>query len=207
MFPSFIFWSSVHACISVKDNSIRSAINTEHCKHTQIASSKQPPRQFHHAGNKSKPMYGFTYYDLPCECKRHQLVTNLGVSKGLSWDASHRRTASHSRRSIFNAVASRRRPANFIWSEWRIRARLRDYNRRYRELKQERDVKRWNSTTVRDSPSPADVLVNLWEIFRSSPALRSSLLRSRPVAFGSAVRSRQMEIWSASLSRFFTSDG
>lgn len=44
-----------------------------------------------------------------------------------SGDASRRCVLSLVR-AIFSASASRCRPANFIWSEWRIRALLRDYS-------------------------------------------------------------------------------
>lgn len=61
------------------------------------------------------------------------------------------------------------------------------------------------SAKLRDLPRSADVLVHEWEIIRSSPSARSSLLHSHPAAFlFSSERPCKMEIWSAPLSQFLT---
>lgn len=59
-----------------------------------------------------------------------------------SGDSSRRCVASLDR-AIFSDSSSRCRPANFIWSEWRICALLRDYLMRYHELRQVQNFKRW----------------------------------------------------------------
>lgn len=71
-------------------------------------------------------LYGFSFSSPSHKCGRLELC----ITSSCLWRALEmpREDVLSLVRDIFSASASRCRPANFIWSEWRIRAHLRDYS-------------------------------------------------------------------------------
>lgn len=152
----------------------------EHCKPPLGNLVQVHHRKFQHQGSVRQwaKVCGFTVYSPSHKCERLPLcVTHLRVY-GLWRCLATMGPLSGSCCFLRERVTM---PSSKLHLEWKNSITPPGLQlQRYHELRQVQNFKTMNSTSadLRDLACSADVLVHAWEIFRSSPAARSSLLHS-----------------------------